>query len=76
LLKITGGSLKNLSMNPPDVPALRLCRKENGLPFFSMLGNVEGSRVVDLYAGSGIVAFEFLSRGAVEAVPLFLWNIR
>jgi len=68
LLKITGGSLKNLSMNPPDVPALRPLPQRERLALFSMLGNVEGSRVVDLYAGSGIVAFEFLSRGAVEAV--------
>lgn len=70
MLKITGGSLKNLSMNPPDVAGLRPLPQRERLALFSMLGDVEGTRVVDLFAGSGIVAFEFLSRGALEAVAV------
>jgi 16S rRNA (guanine966-N2)-methyltransferase len=35
---------------------------------FSMLGDVSGTRVLDLYAGSGALAIEALSRGASEAV--------
>jgi len=70
LLRITGGSLKNLSMNPPDVPGLRPLPQRERLALFSMLGDVTGTRVVDLFAGSGIVAFEFLSRGAMEAVAV------
>src|SRR5262249_10099191 len=36
---------------------------------FNVLGpNVEGSRFLDLYAGTGAVGIEALSRGAVEAV--------
>jgi len=34
---------------------------------FSILGSVEGVRVLDLFAGSGALAIEALSRGAVEA---------
>ena len=34
----------------------------------SRLGSLEGLRVADLYAGSGALAFEALSRGAASAV--------
>jgi 16S rRNA (guanine966-N2)-methyltransferase len=35
---------------------------------FSMLGEVSGARVLDLYAGSGALGIEALSRGADSAV--------
>jgi 16S rRNA (guanine966-N2)-methyltransferase len=35
---------------------------------FSMLGDVAGARVLDLYAGSGALGIEALSRGADSAV--------
>ena len=35
---------------------------------FSILGPVDGLRVLDLYAGSGALGIEALSRGAAEAV--------
>ena len=34
---------------------------------FGRLGNLEGVRVLDLYAGSGALGIEAISRGAVEA---------
>jgi 16S rRNA (guanine966-N2)-methyltransferase len=35
---------------------------------FSILGDVSGARVLDLYAGSGALGIEAVSRGAAEAV--------
>jgi 16S rRNA (guanine966-N2)-methyltransferase len=35
---------------------------------FSIIGDVEGTRVLDLYAGSGALGIEALSRGAAEVV--------
>jgi 16S rRNA (guanine966-N2)-methyltransferase len=35
---------------------------------FSMLGDVSGARVLDLYAGSGALGIEAISRGAESAV--------
>jgi 16S rRNA (guanine966-N2)-methyltransferase len=35
---------------------------------FSILGDVEGLRVLDLFAGSGALGIEALSRGAAQAV--------
>jgi 16S rRNA (guanine966-N2)-methyltransferase len=48
---------------------------------FSILGSVEGLRVLDLYAGSGALGLEALSRGAesatfVESAPPALAAIR
>ncbi|NPV88205.1 methyltransferase domain-containing protein [Coprothermobacteraceae bacterium] len=69
-MRITGGKLKNLSLNPPKVPGLRPLPERERLSLFNMLGSVEGVRVADLFAGSGIVAFEFLSRGASTVVAV------
>lgn len=41
---------------------------------FSILGSVEGARVLDLYAGTGALGIEALSRGASQAT--FVENAR
>ena len=71
-MRITGGQFRNLYINPPNAEGLRPLPERERLALFSMLGSVIGIKVVDLFAGSGIVALEFLSRGASEAIAVEL----
>lgn len=44
--------------------------RENIFNVIENLRDIEGSRVVDLFAGTGAVSFEFLSRGAAEVTAV------
>lgn len=44
--------------------------KENIFNVIENLTDIEGSQVADLFAGTGAISFEFLSRGAVEVVAV------
>lgn len=52
--------------SPPSVTRPTADRVREAL--FSTLGPLDGMRVLDLFAGSGALAIESLSRGAAEAV--------
>ena len=65
-LRITGGELggRRIRVPPGDVrPTTERVREA----IFSILGDVAGARVLDLFCGSGALAIEALSRGAAEA---------
>ncbi|HET8592654.1 MAG TPA: RsmD family RNA methyltransferase [Solirubrobacterales bacterium] len=65
-LRITGGELRGRRLKVPrgDVrPTTERVREA----VFSILGEVSGARVLDLFCGSGALAVEALSRGAAEA---------
>jgi 16S rRNA (guanine966-N2)-methyltransferase len=65
-LRITGGELGGRRIRVPrgDVrPTTERVREA----VFSILGDVAGARVLDLFCGSGALAIEALSRGAAEA---------
>lgn len=68
-LRIAGGSARGLPLTAPR--GLRL-RPTSGMvreAIFNILAErVEGARVLDLYAGTGALGIEALSRGAAEAV--------
>jgi len=56
-----------------QVPAIRGLRPTPAVvreALFSMLGPMEGRRFLDLFAGSGIMSVEALSRGARDAVAV------
>ena len=68
-LRISGGSLKGRTITvPPGIirPAMEKMRES----VFSVLGDLSGASFLDLFSGSGIIALEAASRGAVylEAV--------
>ncbi len=64
-MKVISGSAKGLRLKAPRSarPTTSLVRGAA----FSMLGSVEGCRVLDLFAGSGALGIEALSRGAARA---------
>ena len=67
--RITGGLFRGRVVDSPKGRATRPTTALVRKALFDILGdNVEGSLLVDLYAGTGAVAFEALSRGAARVV--------
>jgi 16S rRNA (guanine966-N2)-methyltransferase len=67
-LRIVGGSLRGRKWSFPDVPGLRPTPDRVRETLFNWLNpHIAGMRVLDLFAGSGALAFEALSRGAAAA---------
>jgi 16S rRNA (guanine966-N2)-methyltransferase len=68
-LRITGGELGGRRIRVPrGAKDLRPTTEKVREAVFSILGDVSGARVLDLFSGSGALAIEALSRGAAEAV--------
>ena len=68
-LRIIGGVWRSRRIRFPGDPGLRPTPDRVRETLFNWLGPwVEGRRVLDLFAGSGALGLEALSRGAAEAV--------
>jgi 16S rRNA (guanine966-N2)-methyltransferase len=70
-MRITGGTLRSRALRAPPGQATRPTTDRVREALFGILtsaGAIAGARVLDLYAGTGALAFEALSRGAAEAV--------
>ncbi|HEY6463703.1 MAG TPA: 16S rRNA (guanine(966)-N(2))-methyltransferase RsmD [Polyangiaceae bacterium] len=70
-MRITGGSLRSRALRAPRGTATRPTSDRVREALFGILGSMgalPGARVLDLYAGTGALALEALSRGASEAV--------
>ena len=68
-MRIVGGRLKGRVLLTPSSPAIRPTSERLRESIFDILehrfpGQIEGARVVDLFAGTGALAIEALSRGA------------
>lgn len=66
-MRVVGGRLGGRSLHAPKGRATRPTPERVREALFSILGSVEQARVLDLFAGSGALAIEALSRGAAAA---------
>ena len=72
-MRIVGGRLKGRTLLTPSSRAIRPTSERLRESIFDILehrfpGQIEGARVVDLFAGTGALALEALSRGARSAL--------
>jgi len=65
MLRVTSGTLRGFKLQVPKSKAVRPPLEMARQAVFNILGqDLEGFRVVDVFAGSGIMGIEALSRGA------------
>lgn len=68
-LRIGGGEWRSRLLRFPDLPGLRPTPDRVRETVFNWLGqDLHGLSCLDLFAGTGVMAFEALSRGAAHAV--------
>jgi 16S rRNA (guanine966-N2)-methyltransferase len=67
-VRIVAGSYKGRRLQAPRGVNTRPTADRVREALFSILGQLDGERVLDLFAGSGALGIEALSRGASEAV--------
>lgn len=67
-MRIISGTAKGRKLIAPKSPLVRPVADKVKGAIFNILGSIEGLNVLDLFAGSGSVGLEALSRGAVRAV--------
>lgn len=72
-MRIISGFLKGRKIDPPKDFTARPTTDFAREGLFNLLFNraeIEGAKVLDLFAGSGTVGFEFVSRGAAEVISV------
>jgi 16S rRNA (guanine966-N2)-methyltransferase len=67
-MRVVAGEFRGHRLQAPRGRSTRPTADRVREALFSMLGDVSGARVLDLYAGSGALGIEALSRGAAKAV--------
>lgn len=67
-MRVVAGRLGGRRLRAPAGHATRPTSDRVREALFSMLGPLSGERVLDVFAGSGALAIEALSRGAAHAV--------
>ena len=67
MMRVVAGRLRGRALSAPAGDATRPTGAKVKEALFSILGDVSEARVLDLYAGSGALGIEALSRGAAHA---------
>ncbi|MBI2691853.1 MAG: 16S rRNA (guanine(966)-N(2))-methyltransferase RsmD [Solirubrobacterales bacterium] len=67
-MRIVAGEFKGRRLAGPEGRAARPTPDKVREALFSILGDISGQRVLDLFAGTGALGLEAISRGASEAV--------
>jgi 16S rRNA (guanine966-N2)-methyltransferase len=67
-VRVVAGTHRGRRLEAPPGRSTRPTSDRVREALFSILGSVEGLHVLDLFAGSGALGIEALSRGAAEAV--------
>jgi 16S rRNA (guanine966-N2)-methyltransferase len=67
-VRVVAGAFKGHPLRAPRGTRTRPTADRVREALFSMLGDLSGARVLDLFAGSGALGIEALSRGAESAV--------
>jgi 16S rRNA (guanine966-N2)-methyltransferase len=67
-MRVVAGEFKGRPLRMPRGARTRPTADKVREALFSILGDVSGARVLDLFAGSGALGIEALSRGAAGAV--------
>jgi len=66
-VRVVGGTLGGRLLRAPKGSATRPTSDRVREALFSILASIDGARVLDLFAGSGALGIEALSRGAAAA---------
>ena len=66
-MRVISGALRGRRLAAPKGQDVRPTSDRAREALFSILGDIDGARILDLFAGSGALAIEALSRGAAHA---------
>lgn len=72
-MRVIGGKYRNRRLHPPKEMEARPTTDHAKEGLFNVLQHsvpLEGIRVLDLFAGTGNISLEFLSRGAAEVISI------
>ena len=67
-MRVVGGEFRGRRLDGPKGAGTRPTSDKVREALFSILGDVDGARVLDLFAGTGALGIEAVSRGAAQAV--------